>query len=119
MKSSSPKRWIRGKILYYKELQVSANIVAFNEFMNSVDNFDYELLTNIIARQEIRVPMSITTYLLHALIYNTFRLLKAINPGKTIQYERNQNHKNVERLVSAFFRKQSYLQLTKVMKVIR
>jgi len=52
--------------------------------MNSVDRFDQMGSTNISARQEKRVPMSIFTFLLDASIHNAFAVLKEIDPEKAL-----------------------------------
>ena len=76
------KRWIGGETFHRTELKVPAIIVAYNLFMNSVDRFDQVRSTNITARREKRVSMSIFTFLLDASIHNALALWKEINPGK-------------------------------------
>jgi hypothetical protein len=76
---SSLKRWVGGETSHQTELEVPVLNVAYNCFMNSVDRFDQMQSANISICQEKQVSMSIFTFLLDAIVHNTFALLKEID----------------------------------------
>jgi Transposase IS4 len=75
------KLWLGHEVQNCTTLQVPSVIVAYNIFMNSVDRFDQMRSTNITARREKQLTMSIFTFLLDASTHNAFALMKELQPN--------------------------------------
>ncbi len=110
------KRWMGNETFHRTELQVPAIIVAYNLFMNAVDRFDQMRSTNITARREKRVPMSIFTFLLDASIHNAFALLKEVDPEKANSMKDMKEFKRqvAEQLVASFSRSKKKRKVSEV-----
>ena len=74
------KRWTGDEIMHRKKFMVPAIVAAYNKYMNAVDRIDQIRSTNPIRRKEMRLSMSIFTWLIDLAIINSFSLLQEIDP---------------------------------------
>lgn len=102
-----------GETFHRTELNVPAIIVAYNLFINSVDRFDQMRSTNVGARREKRVPMSIFTFLLDASIHNALALLKELYPRKAV-YIKEFKRTVAQQLVSAYIQSNNKIMLQEI-----
>ena len=68
------RRWTGTEILHRSTFQVPAPIVAYNQYMNSVDRMDQRRAVNPTRRREKRLHMSIFTYLLDLAVHNAYAI---------------------------------------------
>ncbi len=76
------KRWIKGCFMKKAIFKISSIISAYNMFMNGVDRFDQMRSTNALERKEMRVSMSIFTFIIDASIHNAWVILNKVENDK-------------------------------------
>ncbi|HEY9301516.1 MAG TPA: hypothetical protein VIQ31_35160, partial [Phormidium sp.] len=76
------KRWLGMECMTRSSLHVPAVVVAYNLYMNAVDRFDQARGTNACQRKEVRLNMSVFTFLIDAAVSNAYALSKVENKDK-------------------------------------
>ena len=92
---ASLSRWVGGEVLNRTDFEVPAIIVAYNNYMNSVDRMDQIRATNPNKRREKRLHMSIWTYVLDLAALQAFALFEHmgfLQPGQTMTYSDFKRH---------------------------